>query len=245
MTVLTKGTVEPAPATMAKYEWVKRVLLDHIDQNLQVGDPVPSERELSDELGVARMTARRALDELVTSGRIVRIVGRGSFVAAPTVRTPLTLTSFTSDMLARGHSPGSVTLVAERAAADELIATRLAVQVGTAVFRLDRLRTSDGIPMAIERVHLPVALAPTLDLEALARGGSLYETLAVAHNIIFDGGEQVIGARAATGHEAKLLDIKPGAPLLRLFLTATHRGQIAEVSDSVFRADRYELTTRF
>lgn len=245
MTSLTKESAGPAPTTMAKYEWVKRVLLDHIDQNLQIGDPVPSERELADELGVARMTARRALDELVTSGRIVRVVGRGSFVAAPSVRTPLTLTSFTADMLARGHQPGSTTLVAERATADELVAARLAVRVGTPVYRLDRLRTSDGIPMAIERVHLPAALAPTLDLDALARGGSLYQILAAEHDLVFDGGEQVIGARAATDQEAKLLDIKPGAPLLRLYLTATYRGQIAEVNDSVFRADRYELTTKF
>ena len=244
MTALTTELVGPTPGSMAKYEWVKQVLLDHIDKRLTVGDPVPSERELSEAFGVARMTARRALDELVTTGRVVRIVGRGTFVAAPTIRTPITLTSFTADMQARGHDPGSITLTAEQIPAGALVANRLGIQPKDPVFHLERVRTSDGAPLAIARVHIPVSLAPDLNLDQLATR-SLYEILATDHDIIFDGGEQVIGASAADERDAQLLRIEPGAPLLHFLLTSTYRGQVAESTDSVFRADRYELTTRF
>ena len=244
MTALTAELVGQAPGAMAKYEWVKQVLLDHIDKHLRVGDPVPSERELSEAFGVARMTARRALDELVTSGRVVRVVGRGSFVAGPTIRTPITLTSFTADMQARGHEPGSITLVAEQIPADGLVASRLGIQPKDRVFHLERVRTSDGVPLAVERVHIPVSLAPSLDLAGLATR-SLYEMLATDHDIIFDGGEQVIGACAADERDAELLHITKGAPLLHFLLTSTYRGAVGECTDSVFRADRYELTTRF
>lgn len=244
MSALTIDTAGQPPGTMAKYEWVKQVVLDHIDKDLKVGDPVPSERELSEAFGVARMTARRALDELVSSGRVVRVVGRGSFVAGPTIRTPITLTSFTADMRARGHQPGSRTLISEQVPADALVASRLGILPGASVFHLERVRTSDGIPLAVERVHIPVALAPSLDLSQLATR-SLYEMLATDHDIVFDGGEQVIGARAADKRDAELLRIERGAPLLHFLLTSTYRGQVGECTDSVFRGDRYELTTRF
>lgn len=243
MGALTTDTAGQPPGTMTKYEWVKQVLLDHIDKDLRVGDPVPSERELSEAFGVARMTARRALDELVSSGRVVRVVGRGSFVAGPTIRTPITLTSFTADMRARGHEPGSITLVAEKVPADGLVASRLGIPLRAPVFHLERVRTSDGIPLAVERVHIPVSLAPSLDLSQLGNR-SLYEILATDHDIVFDGGEQVIGACAANERDAELLQVKPGAPLLHFLLTSTYRGKVGECTDSVFRGDRYELSTR-
>src|SRR5690606_31643042 len=71
-------------------------------ESLPVGSPVPSERALAAESGVSRMTARRALDELTREGRLVREVGRGSFVARPAVNLPLHLTGFTEDMASRG-----------------------------------------------------------------------------------------------------------------------------------------------
>ncbi|MFJ7178222.1 GntR family transcriptional regulator [Streptomyces massasporeus] len=42
--------------------------------------PIPSENHLSDEYGVARLTARRAAQELRERSLIVTVRGKGSFV---------------------------------------------------------------------------------------------------------------------------------------------------------------------
>src|ERR1700761_4309836 len=44
------------------------------------GERIPTERALSDHYGVARNTIRRALQQLEDAGRIIRHVGRGTFV---------------------------------------------------------------------------------------------------------------------------------------------------------------------
>ncbi|MCD9020446.1 GntR family transcriptional regulator [Cohnella sp. NL03-T5] len=49
----------------------------------QIGDRVPSEKELADEYGVSRITSKKALELLAGEGLIVRRPGRGSFVADP------------------------------------------------------------------------------------------------------------------------------------------------------------------
>lgn len=81
-----------------------RTLVDGLRRQIEampVGTVVPSERALAAETGVSRMTARRALDELTREARLVREVGRGSFVPRPAVTLPLHLTGFTEDMASR------------------------------------------------------------------------------------------------------------------------------------------------
>ena len=69
MTALTRDLVGSPPHSVPKYEWLRAVLVDHIDHQLAPGDAVPSERELADGLEVSRMTARRALGELEVEDR--------------------------------------------------------------------------------------------------------------------------------------------------------------------------------
>src|SRR5205085_5019164 len=83
--------------------------LDLIEQ-LETGDAIPSERQLSADLGVSRLTVRAALDELVREGYLVRRRGAGTFVSEPKIAQELTMTSFTDDMRRRGLAPASRTL---------------------------------------------------------------------------------------------------------------------------------------
>ena len=80
-------------------------MLDLIEQ-LGVGDAIPSERQLSADLGVSRLTVRAALDDLVREGMLVRRRGSGTFVSEPKIAQELTMTSFTEDMRRRGMVPG-------------------------------------------------------------------------------------------------------------------------------------------
>jgi GntR family transcriptional regulator len=242
MVRLDVSLVGARPADTPKYVWLKRVLLDQIDRNLVVGDALPSERELAEDLDVSRMTARRVLSELMDEGRVSRAVGRGTFVAEPRIRLPIQLTSFTDDMTARGLTPGARTISFVTGTPSGPVTEALDLEAGDAVHVITRLRTADDVPMAIERVHLIASLAPQLtraDLE----DHSLYAYLAQRHGIVVDGGMQTIRAKCATAEDARLLQVTPRDPVLHLTRTSTWRGRVVEFTVSCYRGDRYELST--
>jgi GntR family transcriptional regulator len=232
--------VTTPPPGSAKYQWVKRALLQHIERDLSPGEPVPSERELADRFGVSRMTARRALSDLVVEGRVFREVGRGSYVATPSIRLPLQLTSFTVDMDARGMRPGARTVSRDTIPAGDRLSVVLGLHPDDLVYRLVRLRTADGSPMAIERVHLPERAVPGLiDMDLHDR--SLYSILAAEYGLTFDSGEETIRARTASQQEAQLLGVHVGDAMLYLVRISRRHGRAMEYTVSSYRGDRYEL----
>jgi GntR family transcriptional regulator len=154
-----------------KHDMVRERLLDLIE-DLAVGEVMPPERHLSADLGVARMTLRRAMDDLVAEGYLSRQQGRGTFVAKPKISQPLTMTSFSEDMRRRGMQPDSRTLSITVTAAGARIGRRLGTSPGEQILKVSRLRLADGEPMAIETLHVPARLVPGLtgeDLEGAHR----------------------------------------------------------------------------
>ena len=80
-------------------------VFDLIEQ-LAVGHAIPSERQLSQDFGVSRLTVRAAIDELAREGYLVRRRGSGTFVREPKIAQELTMTSFSEEMRRRGMRPG-------------------------------------------------------------------------------------------------------------------------------------------
>ena len=193
-----------------KYSQLREILLDLVETELDADQSIPSERELSTRFGLSRMTVRQAVDHLVSEGRLYRVQGKGTFVARPKIEMPLRLTSFTEDMRARGLEPGSRDLDRRTDPASAHLARALQVAPGDPVHVIERLRTADGIPMAVERSHVPEAVAPGLGAEPLA-GRSLYDVLASTYGVLLDRGEQTIEAGIADPTDAALLDLPAGA----------------------------------
>ncbi len=151
-TVLPRRLPRGAPKGQAL-----RAILEELVEGLPPGTALPSERELAERYGLARMTVRNEIERLTAEGSVYRLHGRGTFVAEPRIAQAGALTSFTEDMLARGHVPGSTVTSTEVIEADGFLAAALEVKTGDSCFQLDRVRTADGRPMAIERVYLPLA----------------------------------------------------------------------------------------
>ena len=99
----------PMSTTAPKQSEARERVLGLIEE-LGIGDAIPSERQLSADLGMSRLTVRAALDDLVRDGYLVRKRGSGTFVSEPKIAQELTMTSFTEDMRRRGMVPGSRTL---------------------------------------------------------------------------------------------------------------------------------------
>src|SRR5213078_1930962 len=101
---------------MTKQRETRDRVLDLIDR-LGMGEAIPSERQLSADLGMSRLTVRAALDDLVRDGYLIRRRGSGTFVSEPKIAQELTMTSFTEDMKRRGMRPASRTLSLDTVAA--------------------------------------------------------------------------------------------------------------------------------
>src|SRR5918999_1771719 len=141
-------------AQRPKGEQLEEILEGYI-ATLAPGTALPSERVLAQRYRVARATVSQAIEGLAVRGLVYRVHGSGTFVAEPRFRQPETLTSFSEDMRARGMLPGSAVLRQEVVPAGEIIARQLEVEPGTPTVQIERVRTADGEPMALERTYLP------------------------------------------------------------------------------------------
>jgi DNA-binding GntR family transcriptional regulator len=208
---------------------------------LQVGDRLENEVALAERWGLSRPTMRQAIGYLVDKGLLVRQRGVGTEVVRRQVQRPVQLTSLYDDLRASGQEPTTEVLVHERAPADDLVADRLGLPVGTEVVKLERLRRARGVPLAILRSWLPVAVAGSIVPADLEQNG-LYACLRAAGTRIHSA-EQRIGARAASPEEAALLDLRRGAPLLVMERTVLdERGRAIEWGSHVYDARAHSFT---
>lgn len=216
---------------MAIREYVRDLVSDRAP-----GTPAPSERDLVDRFGVARMTVRQALDALVGEGVLERHPGRGTFVAGPR-RTPTGVRGLTDDLARRGVVVETRTLVAETVPAGEAMAGVFRVRPEDRLVRWARLRVGDGRPVCLSETHLPAVFAGGL-LEHLP--ASLYDELAT-RGLRPTWAEDAVSAGVASDDEARLLEIPAGAPVLRLTRRALCGDTVVELSRSVLRGDEYTL----
>ena len=237
------ATVAEPVAREPKYYRLKRHLLA-MTQSSPPGTPVPPERTLAEEFDTSRTTVRQALAELVVEGRLERIQGKGTFVAKPKVAQSLQLTSYTEDMRAHGLHPQTRILEIGYMAADEDLAARLGIRSGARTLRIHRLRLADGEPMSVDTSHLPARRFPGLRKQ-LNRHSSLYETLASAYGVKLTEAEETIETVLADPHNADLLAVDVGLPLLLLSRHAVDvTGETVEWAQSWYRGDRYKFVTR-
>ncbi|GLX98474.1 MULTISPECIES: GntR family transcriptional regulator [Herbidospora] len=238
----TGATIDP-DSPVPKYFQLREIILDLIESNeLPIGAAIPSERELCQRFGLSRMTVRQAVDHLVSEGRLHRVPGKGTFVARPKIELALQLTSFSDDMRARGLEPGSRDLDRRVVRASAHLARELGIAPGDEVHFIERLRTADGEPLAIERAHIPLALAPDLESYDLS-GRSLYALLESRYGLILDAGELTIDGGIADPSDADLLKLPRGGAVLLLSRRSYAGGVCAELGVSTYRADRYQLRT--
>ncbi|BAN21976.1 transcriptional regulator GntR family [Caballeronia insecticola] len=201
------------------------------------GEALPSERTLSEGVGVSRITARKAIALLVEQGLIRRVRGAGSFIT-PRTEDPLSrLTGFSRKMEQRGFTPDSVWLDRGLRAANRDETVRLGLSPGAAVASLRRLRRADGIVMAVEHSTLPVAVVP----DPLAIGASLYRYLEERGLAVVRALQHFRAVNAGVD-VARLMGVAPRAALLvitRVGYSADHRA--IELTDTYCRDDYYDF----
>jgi len=236
------ATVDGPKQVVTKQSEARSRVLDLIEQ-LDVGEAIPSERQLTRELGVSRLTVRAALDELVREGLLMRRHGSGTFVSEPKIAQELTMTSFTEDMRRRGMRPTSRTIELKTVAAGARLGRFLNVSPSEPTMVAKRLRLADGETMAIETLHVPSRLVPGLtgkDLETQ----SFYELLSERYGITIAGGVQQIEPTVTNEEESEALGVPLHSPAFLFERTSRSAdGKTVEFVRSIYRGDRYVLVS--
>ncbi|GAB3757971.1 GntR family transcriptional regulator [Zhihengliuella somnathii] len=201
------------------------------------GTKLDNEIELARQLGLSRPTMRKAMDELVRAGLLVRKRGVGTQVVSPSVRRPLQLSSLHDDLVKSGAHPTTRILEFGLQPPPDDVAERLGLGPGTEAYHMVRLRSVDDKPLAIMENWVPPTFG-TITEEDLAERG-LYDVLRDL-GITFHLAHQRIGADLATKHQAELLDIKPREALVTMQRTATDDlGRTVETGHHVYSAALY------
>lgn len=209
------------------------------DQTLPPGSRLENEIALAARLGLSRPTIRRAIQDLVDKGLLVRRRGIGTQVVQGKVTRSVELTSLYEDLSRLGQKPQTVVLESARAKATATIAETLGVEVGSPVLHLKRLRSADGVAIAVLDNVLPEPFLD-LDLGELERHG-LYQLLR-ARGVTMRVAKQRIGARSATASEAELLDLAADAAVLTMSRTAyDSSGRAVEYGAHCYRPDLYSF----
>ena len=200
-------------------------------------EALPSERLLAETLNVSRVTARSAIDQLVSQGLIVRKRGSGNYIA-PMLEQPLSqLTSFSEELQRRGYQPSSRWLERKIDAAQTDEQLTLGLSPGARVVRLERLRLADDVIMAYEMSVLPVSVIA----DPMAVNTSLYEYLDSIQKAPVRA-LQHIRALNAQPRLAEQLGIPDRQAVL--FITRIgylESGQAVELTHSYCRSDYYDF----
>ncbi|MCX6070561.1 MAG: GntR family transcriptional regulator [Chloroflexi bacterium] len=227
------------------YVQIADSLLDRIESGrLLAGDRLPPERELSEGLGVNRVTLRRALRVLESRGLLIRRQGSGTYVADPKIeRQAGRLISFTRGMEQRGFAPGARVVLLEERPVGASLAAVLHLPMHAPVYDLLRLRLLNDVPAMLEHYVMSVRRFPDLarfDLEHR----SMYEVMETEYGVSIRRAKQSLEPVVASEFEADLLDVSPGAPLMMERRLAYDReDQPVEHGRDLYRGDRFRFVT--
>jgi GntR family histidine utilization transcriptional repressor len=136
----------------ARFLQIKSALLEQIEQGqIKPGAKVSSENQLAETFGVSRMTARRALSELVTEGILARSQGVGTFVSdSRPMSSMLEIRSIDDEILQRGHRYSNQVLSIETVLATEQQSAWLGVAVGSPVFHTKIVHLENDLAVQLE-----------------------------------------------------------------------------------------------
>lgn len=200
---------------------------------------IPSERDFSEELGVSRMTVRKAITELVSEGLLERRHGSGTYVARPRVTYQAgELVSFIQAMKDRNLATASQLLEFSEVAASRRLAEQLEIEIGEPIYRVVILRFANRVPVVLERAYFPSTRCPNLEEWDLEKT-SLIDLLVQVYGAKPVRISQTFEAVAANETIAKQLRVEEGAPLLMLsrVLYGADSGTPIEYSQDFLRSD--------
>lgn len=206
-----------------------------------VGSPLPGEKTLAREFGVARMTIRKATDLLIAWGLVERRHGSGTYVSRKDVHHETTnLTGLVEVLRQQGKTVVSKVLTFEVMPAPPAIASLLRIAVNTQIYFSRRIRYVEGKPLMLEDSYMPVKLFRTLSLAHLE--GSKFDYIEKECGITISGNYESLAPVLADKQLAMSMNVEEHTPLLRITsLSYSDSGEFLNYSVMFRNARDYQV----
>lgn len=228
------------------YSQVRERLRERIvDGTYEPEARLPAESEISAIFSVSRITVRQALADLQHEGLIVKVPGKGTFVAQPKPTQDLArLEGFGEAMSRRGHTVINSVLSHLTVPAEAHVASQLHLPASARVTEIRRVRHVDDAPVSYEITYLPTRIGDRLRGENLAER-DIFLILETDYGLSLSHADIQIGAVSADTALAQALDLAPGTALLRIErLTWTVDGEPLDFEYLYVRGDAFQYTLR-
>ena len=227
------------------YIQLKNKLIENILSGVyKPEEKLPSERALSQDLNISRMTVREALKSLINDGYLYTQVGKGTFVKDILFEQDTALTGFTEQMHKIGSEASSKVLEFSLEKAPINAMTILEIRPIDLVYKLKRIRYANNKVLAIETAYLPADFCTGLEKYDFSRE-SLYAILRTEYGLKLVLAEQTVVASLADDDECRLFELQPPGAVLRIKrITRSNLQEPVEYVESVYRGDSYILQTQ-
>ena len=214
------------------------------EHGLAGGDRLPPERELCELIGVSRTALRGAIALLISRDTLESRQGSGTYVCPP---KPLNVFqevyNYSSAVREVGLTPGARVLASRIVEATDKLSRKANVPPGTPLFYLQRLRTVDGEPAAIETAFVNAAHCPGIEQHDFARE-SLYDVLGDEFGIYVEHGIEHITITKLNSDEAKVLQAEESSPAyFQESLEKDAEGGTVEYVKAVVLPNRYRFAS--
>lgn len=226
-----------------RYKAIKAFLVEGIrDRTFLPDQQVPTEMALAERFGVSRMTANKAIVELVAEGYLVRHQGLGTFVAEVRGESPLLeIRNIADEIRDRHHIHSSELHRLEAVAVDAEVALRLGLKVGEPAFHSLIVHRENGVPIQLEDRYVNAAIAPDyLHQDFSAQTPSQY----LSERFPLSEMEHIVEAVAPEGAIRALLEIGAAEPCLQVNRRTWSDGRLVSCARLIHPGSRYRLSSR-
>lgn len=210
--------------TVLKYQTIVTDMVEKIASGrYRPNDRLPTTEELCDQYQVSKITVKKAMDELELRGLVARRRGSGTFVkgvvpigedAPAGWSVSSQMTGFKNEMLGTGHVPSTRVVDFSVEHPDAPVAEALGLDTDEFVYRVCRVRLSDGVPQVIEHTWMPLGVIPNLRMSHLE--DSIYNYIEHDLRIKIASAHRTVEAVGVSEEEAPLLEVEPGTPCLQV-----------------------------
>jgi len=218
---------------------------DFATGQLPVGSRLPAEDALCARFGVSRTTVRAAIQALGERGLVEIRRGKGTYATQPRIRQELTeLSGFVEDMRAVGRHPTARLICKQIEPAGKEVADKLALLTGERVYRIERVRLADSVPISFDETYLPLKIGEKVvanDLEA----EPIFSLLEEKYDLPLIEAEYQLEARAAEPRIAQHLQVAPESPIFFIERTTYSAGsRPIDYERLYYRGDMIRFVTR-
>jgi len=221
-------------------------LVNVIRNNIELGiyksgQKIPTEKELSEEYCVSRITVRNALDKLTEENLLVRLRAKGTFVKTEKISQHVSgVLSFSDVCAISGLTAGAKTIksVIEEASPDDI--ANLGLPADAKMIVIERIRYADHVPVSFEVSRFPERFSFLLEEDL--NNCSMFNIIRDKYNINFAHSQKVIEVVYADYQQSFYLNVPKGYPLLSISsLTFDGDGNVTHRTSQYIVSDKFKL----